>query len=1033
MDSDQLRKNASHSRSFGTKVTAAKRWYSFSQEFSVTRSARTILLHFALVLTFLPLTQPAAATPGGARFFDFGPASQNAEGAIAIDASCDYNSAIGYGLVESRCEAYSHSKLDFADRFSRDGLKSDASLDFRIDLPNGLYWVELILDGGRFTTWRGEIAVNGSVAATKLRQYTTAEEGESPPSLWQFLTKAEVTDNHLLVTVNAENQPVAVAGIKVFPQEEWPIQYQNGELQINQSFVAPNTNLIINLINRNAVDEAQRLIDALPPKYNSQKAWLLLGLAGNIYTKSSRPLIELAHSLLNESGQIEKYPLTDFLLSRYLEADTYYQMAGWDWATVESGAGIFDRMVYAGQLYDELVQVSGFPLCYRSWWNLGRLTFMDWVEEHGDYQIERARECFAFLKKYYPDHELLAIYNGEKIVTEEMLPPLKDHNTPAWVAETDRAMDMLRSLIHYWVNNRQAENGEFGGKYDDDVEMLRTWPIVRLAMKDSIALVGLQRIVDGIWNSGWIEKGFSAAVKDVEHAAEPVADTQPFMIGLDYGNPIYVERCMETVKGLFNVWTGINDYGHRHFKSSWYSATEIDTRPPKDCDLQMNARTVKVARWLAWYNRHPKAMQFLTEWGDAWLEDCLRSDKGKPKGIVPAAVRYSDDAIGGHADNWHHPGMFWSYFDFRGGTQMMQQLLATYQLTGERKYLQPIELALDLVQKYRDSDTESAEIGSEAWVAGILKRSKNFAEVIEQWRLMTGDDRFDDLVKAFGSHYIKFYLTGNTDYLYDGAREISEGIAYNWELVTTEGYYTDRIYIGNLHQEKSIGSSHLESMYTGAALSGGFHPFYAISWDGFNDDFVAAVRKATPTELELTAYNLSDEPQTGRMLSWTLQPGEYELLQSPPEVKKRVSVTDRNASIDITLPPGRLQQIRLDQISAKHSEENGKADVAITDKELSVDCSSGTCRITIPVHNIGIKKAEQVVVRLVRLSNGESETVAEKTIPLLEAPLDLEPKIETINFELDKNESRGHFAIVIDPENTIHEITRRNNKIDIWR
>ncbi len=64
------------------------------------------------------------------------------------------------------------------------------------------------------------------------------------------------------------------------------------------------------------------------------------------------------------------------------------------------------------------------------------------------------------------------------------------------------------------------------------------------------------------------------------------------MIGFDYGNPIYIERCTPTLNKV-DFWTGITPKGHRHFKSALYSATAIDTTTPKGCDVEMNTRTVK--------------------------------------------------------------------------------------------------------------------------------------------------------------------------------------------------------------------------------------------------------------------------------------------------------------------------------------------------------------------------------------------------------------------------------------------------------
>ena len=368
----------------------------------------------------------------------------------------------------------------------------------------------------------------------------------------------------------------------------------------------------------------------------------------------------------------------------------------------------------------------------------------------------------------------------------------------------------------------------------------------------------------GIWHSDWITDGFSRRVRDVEHAAEPVADTQPMMIGLDYGNPVYVERCMESIRGLRDLWTGVNSRGHRHFRSSWYSSTRIDARPPRDCDVPMNTRTVRAARWLAWYNLHPFAMRFLREWGDAWLEDSLRTDKGKPHGIPPAAVRFADDALGGHSDNWHNPDMFRDYYNFRGGVMMFQQFLVNYLLFDDPKYLKPIELALDLVARHHGKSVEGAPEGSEAWVAGILRNSEGFRNTVAQWRLLASNPDLDDLLREIGSEYLKFRLTNDTGFLVKGSLPIIERMTFNRDLLTTEASFTDRVEIRNIHGGEDWGTSHLESMFTGGTLSDGFYPFYAVSWDGLGSDFTAVVMEANREEIRVLAYNLGEETSQGQ-------------------------------------------------------------------------------------------------------------------------------------------------------------------------
>ena len=979
--------------------------------------------------------------------FDFGPAHSLKENFQSVDQSDLYSAEKGYGLLEEADGFYScpEGKKD-RDNLIYDGVIASDKLAFRIDLEPGNYWIEIYMAGGEFNYWMGEINVNGRMIADSLNAYRATFEEDTPPLYWTFLRKVTVEDNFFILEINSKNQPSTISALSVFHADPGPLLQKDGRLEIVGPFESPNADFALRLINEGRVEEAQRIIDPIPEElYGYEKAFLLIGLAGRLETANPRPLLEWASYLLCKVSEDEKKDAAAWnikLIELFLQADQWYKMAGWDWAKKMTGQGIFDRVDRAGFSLQKITEVHNHPLYHQSLFYLGKITFWDWVEQHRPNMLKMAKDCFAVLLPYYPDHQLLQLYSGERLAYQEMT-ILDSLNAPPWAFYAGKALNQTLETIHYWVDNRQAENGEFGGKYDDDVEMLRWWPIARMAMEDQKTLIGLQRLVDGIWNSDWIIKGFSAKVRDVEHAAEPVADTQPMMIGLDYGNPIYIERCMESIKGLRDLWTGINDKGHRHFKSSWYSSTEIDTRPPRDCDVPLNARTVKAARWLAWYNKHPFAMKFLREWSDAWLEDCLRTDKGKPYGIVPPAIRYKDDEIGGHADNWHHPGLFWSYFDFHGGTQMLLQLLATYDLTGEERYLQPIELAMKLVGKYNGQSLKAAPMGSEEWVAGILKKSRSFAETMEKWWLLTGDDRFNELLKEYGSDYLKFRLSGDMKYVENGNRHVLEGIVNNGALTTTEGYFTDRIDIGDIHLNQIWGASHLESIYTGSSLYQGFYPFHAVTWTGFGDNYAAVVTKSTNHMLEILVFNMGDDLISGDLYFWRLDPGEYILEQGVDEdgdkipesinLKRKFLVSGKLSSQKVEFSPGKTQVLRVRQLNpSPETKESSLADIAITRREIQVlrDKSKTGVKITIPVHNIGIVAARNIEIECKVRDGGEFLLITKKNIDLIEAPLDLEARIIEVDFFLDVSpDMTGEIIISANSDNRIKEITRINNQV----
>lgn len=964
------------------------------------------------------------------------------EGIFQVCPETKYISG-GYGIITDGAKSYADDPIPVVDKTLSDGVVTDGLFHFRTHIPTGKFLVELSLGAGTKSIWRGKIVINDALRDTSLVQYKSSFEADDPPLYWSRLYPVQDMDSLLDIRISGNGQPVMVSYLRIFPANYGPIRWKEGRIIETGNLEAPNASLAIKLINQGAIQEAERIIAIIEEKdFGYEKALLLLALSSRMEIESPVAYIEWARRLLESENQINGHPdiiLHLNLIRKFTDAVAWSKMGGYDWAVKSTGAGIFPRQDLAAQLLENGLTVDGYPLQTRFAWELGKIAFWMWVEEHAPVNKTRADSLFAWLYRYYPKHELLREYMGNNPWPDPVKIGSVDTVHPAWAVYSDQALQSVNSLINFWVTNRQASNGELGGKYDDDVEILRWWPVSILASGNDTALMGMKRLVDGIWNSGWIYKGFSKKVRDVEHSSEPVSDTQPLMIGFEFGNPVYVERCMESIKGIRDLWTGMNSRGHRHFKSGWYSSTRIDTTPPKDCDLPMNARTVNALRWLAWYNQHPFALQFLREWGDAWLEDCLRTDNGKPYGVVPSAIRYSDDAIGGHADNWHHPGLFWRYYDFNGGIHILNQLLVTWILTSEDKYLEPIYSGIRIIGSYTDDQILQAEVGSEAWVAGVLKKSDGFAQTLEQWRLYSGDNRYDSLLTKMGSDYLKYRLTGDKELLSNGAYRILEGSQRNRKLLTSEGMFTDRIEIGDMHKAEDWGTDFLQSMYLGNTTSSGFFPFYRISYEGFPKAFSSLVLENTSNHLRVLVYNLDTVSHSGQINLWMMKPGLYQFLQgndhNQDDIADDISSNDQFNMINhfgthpLVLPPGKVQVLEI-KLMKSYEQPGDLADLAITGDELRIrtDEHSGDKFLEIPVHNIGTAAAAKINVRLLN----EEKEIAKQLIEKLPAPLDLEPKIQVIRFRLSLKELQKHsFRIMVSIENNKKEITLLNNVVQI--
>ncbi|MBK8946332.1 MAG: hypothetical protein IPM32_13835 [Ignavibacteriae bacterium] len=920
--------------------------------------------------------------------------------------------------------------------FLTDGIACKNEIQFEIKLNPGKYYLELIMPGGNFGKWKGKIGLNKKILPFELVSFTADPESDEPPKYWSYLNEIEITESTTIISIIAENQTTAINSISFYPKIVEKIFLTEGKIQ-NENMNFPNINLVVELINKGSVKEALRLVNAVPDKdFRYEKALLLMSIAGRLETENPKQLVEYAKYLLEE--EIQQNPNSGLKFNlRIAELFTYgiesFNRGGWDWNKQITESGIFDHINFAGMAFEEITKIADHPLNLRASYELAKVCYWNWVEQHGERLIIKADEHFKKVKKFYPNNEILKMYLGENIQSNEI--PQNIDSVPEWAFLQKIALDGVTDIIHYWVENRQAENGEFGGKFDDDVEMMRWWPVARTVAKDSLTLVGMEKLVNGIWESGWIENGFSKKLRDVEHSSEPVADTQPMMIALDYGNPVYIERCMQSLDKV-DLWTGINKNGHRHFKSSWYSATDIDTAKPKDCDVEMNTRTVKAIRWLAWYNRHPKAMKFLREWSDSWLEDCLRTDKGKPKGIVPAAIHFEEDEICIYTDNWYESGMFWHYYDYTGGTKMLNEFLSSYLLFNDKKYLEPLELTLKLIEKNINKSLDEVEKGSEEWITKILLESDNFAETVEIWRLLTGNNSFDNLIEQIGSDYLKFRLNGNEQHLIDGSITIIDNSYYNRNLITTEAYFTDRVELKNLRGGKDQGTSHIEAMYNGSSFADIFYPFSPISWNNVGNNLSAVVKESSDSAISIIVFNHSKEKIFPTIMFNQLKDGLYNFNLAEKKSNKvnkdeNFEIRKRNTEFTFELKSNSEMIVDISQIKKMETDENNRPDLAINFSELKIsETNNDKINVEIPIHNIGIENAKDFNVNLYYLHNGTNHLIQSESIKNISAPFDLKSKTVQINFII--NNKVGKYRIIIDNENKINEITEINNHIEFY-
>ncbi len=598
-------------------------------------------------------------------------------------------------------------------------------------------------------------------------------------------------------------------------------------------------------------------------------------------------------------------------------AEAWHDAGGWDWLNLRTRSSMFTRYRISGCLLDALIDHPDgpdFPLRERALWRRTRLVYWLWLEQRRPEDWRTVELDTATMRGLRPDDPLVAMYAGEKIAAPN---PSGEQGplpgAPAWSVAQFEALQRLRQVAAYWIDHRQITNGEMGGKPDDDVEMLRWWPTL-IFSGDEKAAAGFDRLAEGIWFNRGMHLGYSREASDVEHSAEFVSDTVPLM-ALVTRSERWIDRLSWSYRHMSGLWTGYNDFGDRQFKSAWIGATEVRLDPPRNRDLSMNARAAKAVRYFAWLSGEPAVDRLLHEWSSTWAKAAKSSAKGKPAGLFPASIRWPDAAINGDEPSWHRANMFWRYFDWGGDGRLYDQLLFSWVRTGDASLLGPMEATLAFLNKWSDPESrrEQAE-GSHGWAAERLFASPGFWGSVAQWRLETGDNRFDALLKSHGPPYLRYRLGAGAGILSKAIEEsLLDVLRYNLPMRTSEVLFTDRVFVS-----QNIGNTNgvdlLVAMLTGNHVSSADSPYYHVAWEGASEYLSALVTAANSRSLSADLFIHRKEPTQLTVRLFRLEPGPYRLqLLDGNKVLSEQAVTipriDHRVTIDV--PTGTLFTLRI--------------------------------------------------------------------------------------------------------------------------
>lgn len=528
-----------------------------------------------------------------------------------------------------------------------------------------------------------------------------------------------------------------------------------------------------------------------------------------------------------------------------------------------------------------------------------------------DAYFREAHQLMEAARKAFPENPLPSIYLGGRIPwqLDEAIPV----QAPAWAFMQRETTHKLRHILHWWVEHRQVADGQFGGGWGDDVEMWRKWLPLLVAFDDPVLNQSQRKLAEGLFATDRMRGGYTNILFDVEHTAEDSADTCTAMMHIAREAPEWQDRALKLVTLMKERWTGKNERGFLQFKSTYFSADQVDPDPRKACDTVYHPRTIQPALLLWQRTGNPAIGEVVTAWMDTWVDATQRAEQGKPAGIVPSAIHWPDGRVGGITDTWWDPGNHTDdplYVWPSAMPIMLNTLLLTYHMSGDNKYLAPIfSMATHYAQHRKD---EPGAPGTLSWC--VSQMHEFLPEVLAKYRLISGDTQFDELIRTSQDGYIRYYLSGDEQSVMQGLQEQNAAFAANQVVFTDEVLWTDRVFSFNSNYFNRIAPapipsfdpSFLFSMLTGNIGNPLYFPINAVRWLSSGEDLAVWVKKATPEELRVDLYHFGESPRSLKAEWLILAPGTYQAsLQQGAQTldQQKVSVERDPPVVEITLPP----------------------------------------------------------------------------------------------------------------------------------
>jgi hypothetical protein len=557
---------------------------------------------------------------------------------------------------------------------------------------------------------------------------------------------------------------------------------------------------------------------------------------------------------------------------------------------------------------------------------------------------------------------------------------------PLWAFRQVELLGYVKRFVNWYVDNRQIENGEFGGGLSDDGDFTNYWPPMALmGVSPEKLKTSLLRELDAFYAQGMFTNGLSTIQTDELHSYEEGIDVVGQAMMLDYGGPTQIERAMETANATETI-TGVNAAGHRHIRSSYFSGTKVATENVWGWSKPSSYLMLHPSIALVEFNGSPRVRKWLIELADGLLAHRHTDPTGVAS--ISTTIEFATDkdlpaaGLGAGAD------------------RALTVLWAAYRWTGDRKYIQPF------------LDAGPRGLGQLAANGlDLMGVRDTWAKQVPALLAVMGDGN------AALRHFA-WQATGNTKYLEDLYTDQAKATRLR-EYINTQGsLWIDRINVPDSELQRArLGGIALVRNYV--------LPGHVVSWAFAEPDaeerVAILVPQATPDHVQVTAFNLDTRPVAAAMTGWDVEPGTWTM--SVNGGAPQTVAFERTRSVDLTFAPRTTTTIELTLVS-RGVPYWSRPDLGITARDIRV--SGRTVRVT--VHSLGAVDAPEATLVI---RDAQGRTLAKASVPRLKAPVDLRPKTAEILLSIPERASLVGGSVTLDVGGPVPEITLRNNVVGL--